>query len=111
MRAAANASVSPTTHMWGGGGGNPYLEPWRATAADLSLEKYFGDTSYISLAVFYKDLENYIRSDTVPYDFTGYTNPDPEIEPISNMGTFSTPVNDTGAGCAARNSTRRWISA
>lgn len=96
MRAAASAGVNPSTGLWGGGGGNPYLEPWRATSADLSLEKYFGDASYVALAVFYKDLENYIRTQTVQYDFTGYTNPDPGIEPISNIGSFSTPVNDKG---------------
>jgi iron complex outermembrane recepter protein len=32
----------------------------------------------------------------VAYDFTGYTNPDPTIVPISNIGSFSTPVNDSG---------------
>jgi iron complex outermembrane receptor protein len=96
MRAAANASVSTTTHLWGGGGGNPYLEPWRATSADLSFEKYFGTSSYVALALFYKNLDNYIRTNTVEYDFTGYTNPDPGIVPLSNIGSFSTPVNDSG---------------
>ncbi|HVR81213.1 MAG TPA: TonB-dependent receptor [Luteimonas sp.] len=96
MRAAASASVSPTTRLWSGGGGNPYLEPWRAKSADLSIEKYFGDASYVALALFYKNLDNYIRTRTVQYDFTGYTNPDPAIVPISNIGSFSTPVNDQG---------------
>jgi len=40
--------------------GNPELEPWRATAIDLSLEKYFGKRSYISIAAFRKDLQNYV---------------------------------------------------
>lgn len=96
LRAAANASVSPTTHLWGGNGGNPRLQPWRATSGDLSLEKYFGDASYVALALFYKDLGNYIRTNTVTFDFTGYTNPDPAIVPQTNIGSFSTPVNDTG---------------
>lgn len=96
MRAAANASVSTTTHLWGGGGGNPYLEPWRARSFDLSVEKYFDQGSYVALAVFHKHLDNYIRTRTVEYDFTGYTNPDPLIVPISNIGSFSTPVNDSG---------------
>lgn len=96
MRASANASVSPITHLWSGGGGNPHLEPWRARAADLSVEKYFGDASYVALALFYKNLDNYIRPNTVEYDFSGYTNPDPAIVPISNIGSFSTPVNDSG---------------
>jgi iron complex outermembrane receptor protein len=96
MRAAANASVSPTTKLWSGSGGNPYLEPWRARAADLSVEKYFGDASYVALALFYKNLDNYIRTNSVEYDFSGYTNPDPETVPISNIGSFSTPINDQG---------------
>ena len=99
MRAASNASVAATGQnagLWSGSGGNPYLEPWRAKAADLSFEKYFGPASYVALALFYKSLDNYIRPETVEYDFSGYTNPDPSIVPISNIGTFTTPVNDKG---------------
>ena len=98
MRAAAEASVAQTGQnagRWSGSGGNPYLEPWRAKAADISFEKYFGPASYVALALFYKSLDNYIRPNEVPYDFTGYTNPDP-IPPVSNIGTFTTPVNDKG---------------
>lgn len=40
--------------------GNPYLKPWKAVAFDLSIEKYFGTRSYISLAAFRKNLINYI---------------------------------------------------
>lgn len=40
--------------------GNPELEPWRATSLDLSLEKYFGKRSYISVAAFRKNLQNYV---------------------------------------------------
>lgn len=36
--------------------GNPELEPWRATSVDLSLEKYFGKRSYVSGALFRKNL-------------------------------------------------------
>ena len=39
---------------------NPYLKPWKAVAYDLSLEKYFGTRSYISLAAFRKNLISYI---------------------------------------------------
>ena len=37
-----------------------YLKPWKAVAFDLSLEKYFGTRSYISLAAFRKNLTSYI---------------------------------------------------
>ena len=40
--------------------GNPYLKPWKAVAFDLSLEKYFGTRSYISIAAFRKNLLSYI---------------------------------------------------
>ncbi|MBP3985307.1 TonB-dependent receptor [Pseudoxanthomonas helianthi] len=100
MRAASNASVAQTgasAGLWSGNGGNPRLKPWRAKAVDVSFEKYFGEASYVALALFYKNLDNYIRTQTVDYDFTGYTNPNPGgTPPVSNIGTFSTPVNDKG---------------
>lgn len=40
--------------------GNPYLKPWKAVAFDLSLEKYFGTRSYVSVAAFRKNLISYI---------------------------------------------------
>ncbi|MDG2526550.1 TonB-dependent receptor [Stenotrophomonas sp. HITSZ_GD] len=94
LSADSSASVSQTTSLWEGSGGNPTLEPYRANAVDLSLEKYMGRASYASLALFYKDLETYIYRQTIPWDFTGY-NPDGEA-PISNIGTFSTWANGTG---------------
>ena len=42
------------------GGGNPLLRPYRADSYDLSLEHYFGATSAIALAGFYKDLSDYV---------------------------------------------------
>ncbi len=33
-------------------GGNPLLDPWRATALDLSYEKYFGEKAYVAAAIF-----------------------------------------------------------
>ncbi len=94
MGAYTTAGVDVTTREWSGGGGNPKLEPYRATAYDLSLEKYFGPTTYAALAVFYKDLETYIYTQNVRWDFTGYD--DLGITPISNWGNFSTPVNGSG---------------
>ena len=43
------------------GGGNPFLQPYRSTAYDLSAEKYFGAASAISVAGFYKDLSDYVQ--------------------------------------------------
>ena len=51
--------------------GNPELEPWRATAIDFSLEKYFGKRSYVSGALFRKDLQNYVFSQVTAQDNSG----------------------------------------
>lgn len=97
LSAASSAGVSITApHLWNGNGGNPRLEPYRANAVDLSLEKYLGDSSYLAVALFYKDLESYVYRQQFPtWDFTGYAN-DTGIEPLSNLGTFSTWANGQG---------------
>jgi iron complex outermembrane receptor protein len=102
MRASAEASVCETGSTtcapgtWSGNGGNPLLEPWRATSGDLSLEKYFGDASYVALALFYKDLESYIYNQTIPdYDFSNFVNVTDTV-PISDFGNFTAPANGGG---------------
>ncbi|MEN7537596.1 TonB-dependent receptor [Aurantiacibacter flavus] len=40
--------------------GNPDLEPLRSTNFDISLERYNGTTGAYSIAVFYKDIENFL---------------------------------------------------
>jgi iron complex outermembrane receptor protein len=94
MRGGITASVDQSTRMWSGGGGNPKLEPWRATSLDLSLEKYYNKGTYVAVAVFHKDITSGIVVQDVQYDFSKFTNPT-AIVPISNMGTMSTPVNSS----------------
>ncbi|HEY1036524.1 MAG TPA: TonB-dependent receptor [Pseudoxanthomonas sp.] len=96
----ARASVYVQTSQggpseWRGSGGNPALEPYRANAYDLSIEKYFGEASYVALAAFYKDLDSYIYTREIPWDFSGYDYEGDE-PPASNIGVFSTPANGTG---------------
>lgn len=96
LRASRSAGVDQTRRTWSGSGGNPKLEPWRAQSVDLSLEKYFGDASYVALAMFYKDLSTYIYNQRDSnYDFTGFTNPT-TVPPLSNIGNFDTPANGKG---------------
>lgn len=96
MRANFNATVGATTRLWSGSGGNPKLEPWRANAIDVSLEKYFTKGTYLAVAGFYKKITSGIFIKTIPYDFTGFTNPTSVI-PISNIGTLTAPANvDSG---------------
>ncbi|WP_448664096.1 TonB-dependent receptor [Sphingomonas sp. CJ20] len=54
-------------------GGNPYLKPFLAWNADASLDYYFNRTSYVSLAGFYKKLQNFIISGQQPEQYFGLT--------------------------------------
>ncbi len=86
MAGGANLSVTgdtgvpPTYHgqpyYWSqNGGGNPQLRPWKASAYDLSLEKYFGRKGYVSAAIYYKNLTDYIFNASKITDFTGVALP------------------------------------
>lgn len=48
----------------GGSSGNPDLEPFRATQADLAYEYYIDDLSYVSAGVFVKAVESFIANET-----------------------------------------------
>lgn len=41
-------------------GGNPHLKPYESTNFDLSLEWYFDDSSYVAVAYYTKDVDNFI---------------------------------------------------
>lgn len=56
--------------------GNPELKPWKATAIDLSVEKYFGKRSYLGVALFRKNLLSYITATEQPVDRTQTPIPD-----------------------------------
>ncbi len=94
LSADSDASVNEFG-QWTGSGGNPRLEPYRANAFDLSLEKYLSDASYVSLALFYKDMETFIYRENIDWDFSSYENAS-DINPISPIGVFSTWKNGTG---------------
>lgn len=98
MRAGADVSISTTsTPTWGGNGGNPQLEPWRAKSYDISFEKYLGKRSYYALAGFYKTLDTYIYKQKLVYDFTGIPNTtNPLRTPVNNLGIFERPMNGSG---------------
>ncbi|MFM5886367.1 MAG: TonB-dependent receptor [Novosphingobium sp.] len=84
-------------NIFQGGGGNPKLRPYKATALDLSVEKYFGNKGYLALQMYYKHLNRYIDPNGVDlaYDYAGYP-PPPGIQPPTTIGTFSGPVNTKG---------------
>lgn len=87
-------------HLWTASGGNPELEPWRASAFDLAYEWYIDSTSYFSIAAFYKNLDNYIFTHRAPFDFTGVPIRSSFVLPtgttLSPIGSISQPANGTG---------------
>lgn len=96
-------SPGQTVNPWSASGGNPQLEPWRATAFDLAYEFYADATTYLSVAAFYKDLETYIYSQTQEFDFTGIPLPvagqnlvAEEGVVISPIGQITLPANGNG---------------
>ncbi|MBV1901935.1 MAG: TonB-dependent receptor [Kordiimonadaceae bacterium] len=95
MRASVGAGVGATTRRWVGAGGNPELQPWRATSFDISFEKYFGVSSYVSVAGFYKTLDSYIRNEQIEFDFSNAPN-NSNIVPVSNIGIMTRPTNGEG---------------
>lgn len=63
-----------------GSAGNPELRPYRANAADLSFEKYWGTKGYVSLQLFYKYFDTFVveqNLSNVPFDYTGFPIPAP----------------------------------
>lgn len=88
----------PTVVCFNLGGGNPALQPYRSTAYDISLEKYFSPGTAIVLAAFHKDLSDWV------IDFSELTNLSQSIQnfgagaflqanPQVATGIFNGPVN------------------
>ncbi|UUY01439.1 TonB-dependent receptor [Sphingomonas sp. J315] len=78
-----------------GSGGNPSLRPYRATAFDLTFERYFGRSGYVALQLFHKTLHNYIYTGERPFDYSSYPIIQP-TPPVSTMGRISQPFNGEG---------------
>lgn len=90
-----------TVNPWSASGGNPHLEPWRATAFDLAFEWYVNPTTYLSIAGFYKNLDTYIYMQTGEFDFSGVPLPStassiPAGVNISPIGQMTLPANGRG---------------
>jgi len=100
-----NASVSATYNQtkpdengnyWNVSGGNPELEPKEATGIDLSYENYFDDEGYFSVALFHKDLNQWIFDGNYEVDMTGVADPATGIIPEHSTATGSGKVNGGG---------------
>ena len=86
--------------------GNPYLNPFRATAYDLAFEWYFAPQSVFSVAAFKKDVQSFPISQTITGTFASTGLPLSVIPPSSPAAiqperaegwAISTIVNGTGA--------------
>ena len=60
----------PTNPCFNINGGNPQLEPYQSTSFDVSFEKYFGPTTALSVAVFHKELSDWVETATRTTDIT-----------------------------------------
>jgi iron complex outermembrane receptor protein len=73
-----------------GSGGNPNLDPFRASQFDLAWEHYFGSQGLISAGVFFKTVDSFIVQNTFPV-----TVKDQSVAGAST-GTFTSVVNGEG---------------
>jgi iron complex outermembrane recepter protein len=97
LRAFQKSEVNSSLR-WEGSGGNPQLDPFRATALDISYEKYFGTKGYVSAAAFYKDLKSYIYEVKITdFNFAGFPNLSGRPSAGgSTIGDFTAPFNGQG---------------
>lgn len=51
---------NPVEPGWSGSGGNKALKPFKSVQMDLSAEYYYGEGSAVGIAVFNKDVDNFI---------------------------------------------------
>jgi len=78
---------NPDIIGWNQTSGNPFLEPMESDNYDLAIERYFGQSNFIALGVFYKDIENFFATDTIP---TSVTNPASGVTQVVNINQ---PIN------------------
>ncbi|WP_422011762.1 TonB-dependent receptor [Roseateles sp.] len=76
--------------------GNPELKPWRAAGMDLSVERYFGKRSYVSLAGFRKNLLSYIYNQLTAVDASGFPQVAPPGVTPKPIAPMIQPRNGTG---------------
>ncbi len=60
----------PTNACFNISGGNPELEPYKSTSFDVSYERYFSSASAISVAVFHKELSDWVETASNTLDIT-----------------------------------------
>jgi iron complex outermembrane receptor protein len=97
LRNSFGIGIDTKTGLLTASGGNPALKPFKATALDLSYEKYFGNKAYFSVAGFYKKLDTYIVQSTGLFDLAPYAQQYGVTIPAgTSFGSYTTPTNGSG---------------
>ncbi len=65
-----NGFTLPTNACFNISGGNPQLEPYKSTSFDVSFERYFSTASAFSVAIFHKELSDWVENATKTLDIT-----------------------------------------
>ena len=81
--------------------GNPFIEPFRATNYDLSVEYYFAEGALFSLAYFIKDIESFPTSEVTRLNWQDIGLPDSVLggqAEIANNEIFDVRRTVTGEG-------------
>jgi iron complex outermembrane recepter protein len=91
-------SLDPAEAVFSSTGGNIKLRPYRSDNIDLSFEKYFAKSGYISFAAYFKRLTNYVNAnDSFTFDFSAAIS---ELSPADRLvlgtvlGKVSGPSNN-----------------
>ncbi len=91
-------STDPFFSVFSANGGNARLKPYISNQVDLSVEHYFGSSGYISIAGFYKDLDDFINpNDGFIFDFADYVgelSPSDQAQLGTTLGFISGPTNN-----------------
>ena len=88
---ATDFTRNPVTNLFtftSGSRGNAGLDPYRAFQFDLTYEYYFGTQGLISVGGFWKEVNSFIRTDTVPVFVNDQAG--------GRIGPVSQPVNGSG---------------
>ncbi|SDJ99111.1 iron complex outermembrane recepter protein [Microbulbifer yueqingensis] len=83
-------------NYWSISGGNPELEPKEAVGVDLSYENYFSEEGYFSVALFWKDLDQWTFDGNYEVDLTGVADPATGEVPPNSTATGYGKVNGGG---------------
>ena len=89
--------TTPGQGVFSSKGGNIRLRPYLSTNVDLSVEKYFANSGYISVAGYFKKLSNFVDpADNFLFDFSSALSLiPPALRPGvgTTIGTVSAPSN------------------